>query len=668
MRFSSLREIEGIGEKIAESLIKHFGTEEEALKAINNLEFSRLLGVKLPKQKLAEIMRNAYSKRNNFEYINLLKTPEAREIYQRITSFLKELAVTEYGKLKLSLFYPTKNKDELKRRFSLVERAKKFYSSINPEKIKRYLKILTPLEENPKLKRITDEIVATDSKEVYERLKKYRDIIEVLLIETQEDITFLKDFKLVRFVNYGNIELSRFLPNVVEVEENEAIPEKTLAFFLANEHSIMASCEIMKILGEDEKELNEIIENVRKLNVENDKKIALLNYALENLHATVEDCLEKANNEIIEETETSEIAIKGKELLDLISSRSFRLPERVMILINDIARKWERNCEKMLKIEEGSLFGLFQDETYPLEINMEKLHEIENILEHEKKITEFNLKRDLAYSLGKYKDRIREIILDVLEIDVLLALGEFCIKYSAVIPDITDKLGIGFINARNIELVRKGEEVQPVSYVIGDAIKIKGSKGERIVIITGANSGGKTSLLETIAQIQIATQCGLPVLAEKAKVSILDELYYYRKMKGTLEAGAFETLLKSFALIARSKKRKLILADEIEAATEPGAAAMIIDALLKWFYEQENTLLALVTHLGREITFPKVRIDGIEAKGLDENLNLIVDRNPVLNKIARSTPELILEKLSKTEKKNREFYERIIREFRKNKV
>lgn len=668
MRFSSLTEMEGIGEKVAESLINHFGTEEEALKAINNLEFSRLLGVKLPKQKLAEIMRNAYSKRNNFEYINLLKTPEAREIYQRITSFLKELAVTEYGKLKLSLFYPTKNKDELKRRFSLVERAKKFYSSINSEKIKRYLKIIAPLEENPKLKRITDEIVATDSKEVYERLKKYRDIIEVLLIETQEDIAFLKDFKLVRFVNYGNIELSRFLPNVVEVEENEAIPEKTLAFFLANEHSIMASCEIMKILGEDEKELNEIIENVRKLNVENDKKIALLNYALENLHATVEDCLEKANNEIIEETEASEIAIKGKELLDLISSRSFRLPERVIMLINDIARKWERNCEKMLKIEEGSLFGLFQDETYPLEINMEKLHEIENILEHEKKITEFNLKRDLAYSLGKYKDRIREIVLDVLEIDVLLALGEFCIKYNAVIPDITDKLGIGFVNARNIELVRKGEEVQPVSYVIGDAIKIRGSKGERIVIITGANSGGKTSLLETIAQIQIATQCGLPVLAEKAKVPILDELYYYRKMKGTLEAGAFETLLKSFALIARSKKRKLILADEIEAATEPGAAAMIIDALLKWFYEQENTLLALVTHLGREITFPKVRIDGIEARGLDENLNLIVDRNPVLNKIARSTPELILEKLSKTEKKDREFYERIIKEFRKNKV
>jgi len=134
-------------------------------------------------------------------------------------------------------------------------------------------------------------------------------------------------------------------------------------------------------------------------------------------------------------------------------------------------------------------------------------------------------------------------------------------------------------------------------------------------------------------------------------------------MKGTLEAGAFETLLKSFASIARSKKRKLILADEIEAATEPGAAAMIIDALLKWFYEQENTLLALVTHLGREIKFPKVRIDGIEAKGLDENLNLIVDRNPVLNKIARSTPELILEKLSKTEKKDREFYERIIKEF-----
>ena len=41
----------------------------------------------------------------------------------------------------------------------------------------------------------------------------------------------------------------------------------------------------------------------------------------------------------------------------------------------------------------------------------------------------------------------------------------------------------------------------------------------------------------------------------------------------------------------------------------------------------------------------KVRIDGIEAKGLDDDLNLIVERQPSFCTIGRSTPELIVEKL-----------------------
>ena len=41
------------------------------------------------------------------------------------------------------------------------------------------------------------------------------------------------------------------------------------------------------------------------------------------------------------------------------------------------------------------------------------------------------------------------------------------------------------------------------------------------------------------------------------------------------------------------------------------------------------------------------RIDGIEAKGLDENYELIVSHNPILGRLAHSTPELIIEKMAK---------------------
>ncbi|MBA46011.1 MAG: DNA mismatch repair protein, partial [Euryarchaeota archaeon] len=37
---------------------------------------------------------------------------------------------------------------------------------------------------------------------------------------------------------------------------------------------------------------------------------------------------------------------------------------------------------------------------------------------------------------------------------------------------------------------------------------------------------------------------------------------------------------------------------------------------------------------------------GIEARGLDENLELIVDRTPIRNHLAQTTPELIVRRLA----------------------
>ena len=57
----------------------------------------------------------------------------------------------------------------------------------------------------------------------------------------------------------------------------------------------------------------------------------------------------------------------------------------------------------------------------------------------------------------------------------------------------------------------------------------------------------------------------------------------------------------------------------------------------------------LVTHLAPAIIeasgVDDFRVDGIEARGLDSELELIVDRTPIRNHLARSTPELIVKRL-----------------------
>jgi len=177
---------------------------------------------------------------------------------------------------------------------------------------------------------------------------------------------------------------------------------------------------------------------------------------------------------------------------------------------------------------------------------------------------------------------------------------------------------------------------------VGDSPLVKG----RIVILTGANSGGKTSLLELVAQIQIMGQMGLPVRAKKAWINVFDGIYFFKRKKGAAGAGAFESAVKSFVKAVVSRGRNLILVDEFEAITEPGAAVSIMAELLKVASERGHYVI-VVSHLGNELKeeLPFARVDGIEAKGLDENFNLIVDRQPVFGRLGRSTPELIIEKM-----------------------
>ena len=101
------------------------------------------------------------------------------------------------------------------------------------------------------------------------------------------------------------------------------------------------------------------------------------------------------------------------------------------------------------------------------------------------------------------------------------------------------------------------------------------------------------------------------------------------------------------AEVVSSPTAKLILADELEAITEPGAGAKIIAGMLEAANKHEHTCMLLVTHLAKDImdaTELDLRVDGIEAKGLNQNLELIVDRNPE-EIILQDDSELIVKRL-----------------------
>jgi len=156
---------------------------------------------------------------------------------------------------------------------------------------------------------------------------------------------------------------------------------------------------------------------------------------------------------------------------------------------------------------------------------------------------------------------------------------------------------------------------------------------------------------------------GLPVPADRVRLERFDALHYQAKSQGTLDAGAFEATLREFGDLTTGSGNRLVLVDELESITEPGASARIIAGILEALHEQGATAV-FVSHLAGEIsdaTAFDVQIDGIEAVGLVDG-ELRVERSPVKGRLARSTPELIVEKLSDGTGDG-SFYDRLLGKF-----
>jgi dsDNA-specific endonuclease/ATPase MutS2 len=134
-----------------------------------------------------------------------------------------------------------------------------------------------------------------------------------------------------------------------------------------------------------------------------------------------------------------------------------------------------------------------------------------------------------------------------------------------------------------------------------------------------------------------------------------------------MNAGAFESTLRTLSKMIMSPNSRLVLADEMESISEPGASARVIAAFLDLLGRSTDSVGIFVTHLAQEIskyTKENLRIDGIEARGLSENLELIVDRTPKYHKYAKSTPELIVQRLHRISKgSEKDIYSYILEAF-----
>lgn len=720
LSLEGLSDIPGIGEKVKKSLVDHFGSETVALKVILDSRVDLVAAVPgIGARQAVNIVKAAYEVQFGTSANMILRSPDLRKIFDSILGIIQGYTNTAYAKDKLLLYFPLPPSkiDVIQERQSYFADAADMARRLTDDQrveLSRLLGQVRGLYRRTRPTRIKGRVIITNDDTTFDKL--ISDGIDkwcpvYLLTEGENATDYAKGYDLVMYISpFGVYDDSVDLLDNVEIlgkdwSIGDILPETTVSFYSRNYRVIDASCKLADTLSNlpSNKSVQEYLENLdgesltkvadilKNLNEDGDiadgidPDLDRYRAAVKVFPTAIAETEAWLNEEIKSRIAKSQVTLGGQQIISILQSADVdgadpgalrnMLPAEIVETFTSTVQEAEDKLIKMLGLtarEADWVIGIISEEiALPVTMVSERMNDLEDRLSRLFAEKQFKLIKKMAGQLEELKPAVSGAVQQLLEFDLFLSVGLFSYDYDLHTPDISMKYnGVGVKSARNMFLVEsmlKGRhgEVQPIDYSIGTTpFSPEGTNGENCAILSGANSGGKTTTIQTLAQIATMAQAGFPVPAEVTHIPIFEEIYFFYKSRGMVSAGAFETTLKQFAEIVVSEKPKLTLFDEVEAITEPGSAANVIAGLIEILQADPNSSTVICSHLAKEIQDVcdvPVRIDGIEARGLDEKLDLIVDRTPRFGYLARSTPELIVERLAKlTKGKKKDVYAKIL--------
>lgn len=634
----NLKEIKGVGDKLSQKILKSVGGESNLEKIVKELDLEKLYSIEgISQRKSVEIMNQLLGNPAQ----KFLKSERAYLLYEEIIQKILAYSNTKYSENRILLLSPSKNKEAIEKQIEFVMEAKKKVSKLPIIKLRGLMKNLDyPKKSKPNYD--PSKAILVENQEDHDYLveiglNQYYPIIIASESPTIEEE--IRSYELIFYVySEGFLDLGE-MSNLIminrEVPQHEIVPEVILNYFSINQDLFKKVGEIRKILNQDSVlyDVSAILEEIDSFK---EKKVDL-----EDLVNSIKDDADKEIKLAIKN-----IDLEGNEVLDLLNND---LPPKIEKILDEIISK----SKNIIKEKSGIDFDPFLKK-YPIEIDETEIERIKQLENSKKENIIFDKKIAASKQLWNIKEEVEKEVYETLKFDYEFSLGSFAYEYDLNPVTITNNFKLN--GALHLELgLEKGENIQKIDYDL--------SYPENVALLTGANSGGKTTLIETIGQVSIMTQMGLPACVESGEVKLLDEIYHFSK-KRSLDAGAFESFLNVFMPIVTEECEKLVLLDELEGITELEAAVKIISSFIEMIKES-NSYAIIVTHMARELMqYSDVRVDGIEAKGLDKDYNLIVDRTPKMNYLARSTPELILKRIYENSSgRLKEIYGEILKKF-----
>ncbi len=267
-------------------------------------------------------------------------------------------------------------------------------------------------------------------------------------------------------------------------------------------------------------------------------------------------------------------------------------------------RERERTGIKGLKVDYNKVFGYYIEvsrsyaEQVPAHYERKQtlvgseryitteLKEYENIvLNAQQRLVELEREafRRICDRLLAQIDLLRAAAAALARIDALAALAEAAVRGRYVRPELNSSTGLQISGGRHPVVEQSmAEEFIPNDVSID-------TEEQQLLIITGPNMAGKSTMLRQVALIVLMAQIGSFVPAEAAEVGLVDRIFTRIGAQDDIATGRSTFMVEmteTAALLAQSSRRSLIILDEVGRGTSTYDGMAIARAVVEYIHNE----------------------------------------------------------------------------------
>ena len=297
----------------------------------------------------------------------------------------------------------------------------------------------------------------------------------------------------------------------------------------------------------------------------------------------------------------SEVRRAHTRIVQKLEGYARSLPERIAVADASVTVRDGRYVIPVRREGRGEVGGIIHDESAtggtvfvepPVAIAlMNELRDLERAEQREIRRVLGQLTEQLAPAAGILEGAQGALV----DFDSLHARARAAIEWQGVAPELLEPGSDALVleGGRHPLLLAQGTDVVPFDLVL--------DPGERALVVSGPNTGGKSVFLKALGLIATLTQAGVvPPLRKGSRLPLFRDVFAdigdEQSIAGSL--STFSAHLENLKeIVAGADRASLVLIDEMGAGTDPAEGVALSRAILEELVER-GALCVVTSHLG----------------------------------------------------------------------